>query len=169
MYAGSRFTAINQYVICEHVDDCFHPKLECGPMPNVMAAQPNIGGALCESSVMPFLLPRRKVSLTPSTIQCRAVTKLKLAGVPKTTGPISAASRPKFTVLWEHVEQVLLLNKFFSDCRYMPSLQRYSRTKLWDGAEMAILATFLGPAFAASRVQQVSDVHSKFALGPHHV
>jgi len=26
------------------------------------------------------------------------------------------------------------------------------------------LATFLGPVFAASRVQQVSDLHSKFAL-----
>jgi len=25
-------------------------KLECGPMPNMMAAQPNIGGAVCESS-----------------------------------------------------------------------------------------------------------------------
>jgi len=24
-----------------------HPQLECGPTPNVMAAQPNIGGALC--------------------------------------------------------------------------------------------------------------------------
>jgi len=34
-------------------------------MPNVMAAQPNIGGALCESSVIPFLVPRRKVWLTP--------------------------------------------------------------------------------------------------------
>ena len=37
---------------------------------------------------------------------CRAVTHakmrkpLKLAGVPQTTGPISAASGPKFTVLW---------------------------------------------------------------------
>jgi len=31
------------------------------------------------------------------------------------------------------------------------------------------LATFLGPAFAASRVQHLSDLHSKFALGPHHV
>jgi len=27
-------------------------ELECGPMPNVMAAQPNIGGALCESCVI---------------------------------------------------------------------------------------------------------------------
>ena len=31
------------------------------------------------------------------------------------------------------------------------------------------LATFLGPAFAASRVQHLSDLHSKFALGPRHV
>jgi len=35
-------------------------------MPNVMAAQPNIGGALCESSIIPFLVPRRKVWLTPA-------------------------------------------------------------------------------------------------------
>jgi len=41
-------------------------KLECGPMPNVMAAQPNVGGAVCESSVIPFLVPRRKVWMTPA-------------------------------------------------------------------------------------------------------
>jgi len=35
-------------------------------MPNVMAAQPNIGGGLCESSVIPFLVLRRKVWLTPA-------------------------------------------------------------------------------------------------------
>ena len=35
-------------------------------MPNVMAAQPNIGGALCESSVIPFLVPRRKLLPTPT-------------------------------------------------------------------------------------------------------
>ena len=38
---------------------------------------------------------------------------LKFAGVPQTTGPISAISRPKFTILWEHLEEILLLNKFF--------------------------------------------------------
>ena len=41
-------------------------QLECGPMPNVMAALPNIGGALYGSSVIPFLVPRRKVWLTPA-------------------------------------------------------------------------------------------------------
>jgi len=35
-------------------------------MPNVMAALPNIGGALCESSVISFLVPCRKVWLTPT-------------------------------------------------------------------------------------------------------
>jgi len=33
-------------------------------MPSVMAAQPNIGGALCESFVIPFLVPCHKVWLT---------------------------------------------------------------------------------------------------------
>jgi len=41
-------------------------KPECRPMPNVMAAQPNIGGALCESSLIPFFVPRRKVLMTPA-------------------------------------------------------------------------------------------------------
>jgi len=45
---------------------------------------------------------------------------LKFAGVPQTRQQISAVSRPKFTILSGHVEEVLLFNKFFSDCRYMP-------------------------------------------------
>jgi len=36
---------------------------------------------------------------------------------------------------------------------------------LCHGAQMAIFDDFLGPAFAASRVQHLSDLHSKFALG----
>jgi len=38
---------------------------------------------------------------------------LKFAGVPQTNETISATSRPKFTILCEHVEEILLLNKFF--------------------------------------------------------
>ena len=37
-------------------------KVECGTMPNVVAAQPNIRGTVCESSVIPFLVRRRKVA-----------------------------------------------------------------------------------------------------------
>ena len=56
-------------------------ELECGPMPNVMAALPNTGGALCKSSVIPFLVRRRKVRLTPA------------AGVP---------SKSRVLVYWQH-------------------------------------------------------------------
>ena len=50
-------------------------ELEMWPMPNVMAALPNIDGALCESSTIPFLVPRCKVWLTPASgLECRAVS-----------------------------------------------------------------------------------------------
>jgi len=57
--------------------------------------------------------------LTPNTrVPCSNAAKtrnpLKFAGVSQTTGPISTASGPKFTILWEHVEEILLLNRFFS-------------------------------------------------------
>jgi len=32
-----------------------------------------------------------------------------------------------------------------------------------------LFGDFLGPAFRASRAQHISDMHSKFALGPHNV
>jgi len=50
----------------QRVNVWVHLELECGPMPNVMATLPNIGGTVCESSVIPFLVPRRKVWLTPA-------------------------------------------------------------------------------------------------------
>jgi len=37
-------------------------------MPNVMAAQPNIDGAVCKSSLILFLVPRRKVWLTAAAL-----------------------------------------------------------------------------------------------------
>ena len=39
---------------------------------------------------------------------------LKFVGVPQTPETISADSKPKFTIFWGHVEEILLLNKFFS-------------------------------------------------------
>jgi len=58
------------------------------------------------------------VWLTPTTkVPCSNTAKkrnpLKLAGVPQTNETISAASGPKFTILWGHVEEILLLNNFF--------------------------------------------------------
>ena len=78
-------------------------------MPNVMAALSNIGGALCSM---------RKVWLTPTTrVLCSNAVKtrkpLKFARLPQTRQQISAVSRRKFTILSGHVDEVLLLNKFF--------------------------------------------------------
>jgi len=83
----------------------------------------------------------------PCSNAAKARNPLKFAGVPQTTGSILAARGPKFTILWEHVEKISLLNKFFSDCRYVPYLRRYSRTKLFDGAQMAIFDDFFRPVF----------------------
>jgi len=72
--------------------------------------------------------------------------------VPQTPEPISAVSGPKFTILSGHVE-VLLLNKFFPDCRYMPQLRRYGPTKLCNGAEMVIFCVLYLQQAASSAFQ----------------
>jgi len=82
-------------------------------MPNVMVALPNIGGTLCST-------PQSLADAHYFTVCSNAAKTqkpLKFAGVPQTGKLISAASRPKFTILRGHVEDILLLNKFFSDCR----------------------------------------------------
>ena len=84
---------------------------------------------------------------------------LKFAGVPQTRQPISAASGPKFTILWEHMEEILYLTSFFSDCPFMPQLWRYS----WHTCVMVhrwrFFASFLHPVFSVCRMQHISDMH----------
>ena len=108
-------------------------------MPNVMAALPNIDVPSVQ---------RRKLWLTPTTRvptsnAVKTPNPLKFAGVPQTNETISAAGRPKFTVLWGHVEEILLLNKFFPIVDTCLSCKD-SRTKLCDGAQMAIFGDFFG-------------------------
>ena len=43
----------------------------------------------------------------------KTLNPLKLAGVPQNNETISAASGLKLAILWGHVEEILLLNKFF--------------------------------------------------------
>ena len=92
-------------------------ELEYRPMPNMMVALPNTGGTFCST-------PQSLADADYTWLPCSKVAKtrkpLKLARVPQTIGPISAASRPKFTILWGRLEEILLLDKFFSDCRYVP-------------------------------------------------
>jgi len=107
-------------------------------MPNVMATLPNICGALCST---PQSLAHAHYYMPCNAAKTR--NQLKFAGVTQTGQPISAVSRPKFAIFLGHVKEILLLNKLFSDCRYVPYLRRHHPSKLCDGAQMAIfLATF---------------------------
>ena len=55
------------------------------------------------------------------------------------------------------------LTSFFSDCRYVPP-------SCEDTAQQSCaIMRIVRPVFSASCVQYISDLHSKFALGPHHV
>ena len=78
-------------------------------MPNVMVTPPNIGGALCST---PQSLADAHYYM-PCCNAAKTRKPLKLPGVPQTPETISAASGPKFTILWAQVEEILLLNKFF--------------------------------------------------------
>ena len=99
-------------------------------MPNVMAALPNIRGALCSTpqSVAHALLD------LPCSNAAKTRKPSKLAGVPQSTGSISAASRPKFTIFWGHLEEILLLNKYFPIVDTCPSCEDIARQS-WNSGQ----------------------------------
>jgi len=78
-------------------------------MPNVMAALPNTGGAFCST---PQNLADAHFYM-PCSNAAKTRKPLKVAALPQTPETILAASGPKFTILWVHVEEILQLNKFF--------------------------------------------------------
>jgi len=117
---------------------------------------------------------RRKVSLTPTTrVPCSNAAKtrnpLKFVGVPQIRQQISAASRPKFTILWGHVEEILLLNKFLPIVDICLSCEDIARQICGMVPRWRLFGDFLRAVFSASRAQHVSDLHSKFTLRLHHV
>ena len=127
--------------------------LRCGGQPNIDFVENLLLFAtvkeFCKSTKIDKIIAMVRVALffdSRCWVLCSntAMTRntLKFAGVPQTNEMISATSGPKFTILWGHVEEILRLNKFFSDCRHMPYLRRYSPTKLCDGAQMAIFGDF---------------------------
>jgi len=69
----------------------------------------NVGGALCST---PQSLADAHYYM-PCSNAVKTRKPLKVAGVPQTPETILVASGPKFTILWVHVEEILLLNKFF--------------------------------------------------------
>ena len=137
-------------------------------MPNGMAAMSNICGTLCS---MPQSLADVVTSTTrlPCSNAAKMQNPLKFAGVPQTRQQISAASRPSAPYcedMWERHCYFLLI---VATCLSCEDIDRQSCAMVSRWHQMANFWRFLGPVFPASRVQHISDLHSKFALGPHHV
>ena len=128
-------------------------------MRDVMVALPNIGGALCST---PQSLADAHYQM-PCSDAAKTRKLLKFAGVPQTTGSISAASLPKFTILCGYVEDVLLLNRFFPIVDMCLNCEDIARHSCAMVHRWRFLASFLRPVFPASRLQHISDLHSKFA------
>ena len=105
----------------------------------------------------------------PCSNAAKTPKPLKVAGVPQTPETISAAIGPKFTILWAHVEEILLLNKFFSIVDTCLSCEDIAQQSCGMVPRWRFFASFLHPVFSASYVQHISDLHSKFAVRPHHV
>jgi len=63
------------------------------------------------------------------------------------------------------VEEILLFNKFFR-LSIHASVVKIQPDKV---LRQCLDGKFLRPVFSASRVQHISDLHSKFALRRHHV
>jgi len=101
-------------------------------------------------------------------LECRA-NPLKFAGVPQTRQEISAASRPKFTILQGHVEEILLLKSFFPIVDTCLSCEDIARQSCRMVPRWRLFGDFLRAVFSAGRAQHVSDLHSKFTLKPHRV
>ena len=134
-------------------------------MPNVTVALPNIGGALCST-------PQRLADARywmPCSNAAKTRNRLKFAGVPQTTGwsqPLEGRSSPYCKDMWR---RYCCLTSFFPIVDTCLSCEDIARQICAMVPRWRFLATFLRPAFPASRVQQFSDLHLKFALRPHHV
>ena len=116
---------------------------------------------------------RRKVSLTPTTGVPRSNAAkmrnpLKFAGVPQTPNrsqTLVGRSSPYYQDMWRWY--CCLLTIFPIVDMYL-SCEDIARQSCGVVPRWRLFVDFLRPAFLASRVQHVSDLHPKFALRPHH-
>ena len=117
---------------------------------------------------------RRKVWRTPAT-RCRAVTLprrktpwnlQRCLKLPDGSQPLVGRSSPYSGNMWRTYR---CLTSFFPIVNTCLSCEDIARQSCAMVPRWRFLATFLRPAFLPSRVQQVSDLHLKFALKPHHV
>ena len=93
---------------------------------------------------------------------------LKFAGVPKLTKgsqPLLGRSSPYCKDIWGRY-CCLAGFPIIDMCLSCEDIARQNCTMV---RRWRFFASFLRPVFPASRVQHISDLHSKFALGPRHV
>ena len=137
-------------------------KLECGPMPNVMAALPTTGGALCSTPQFGWrpLLSCRAVTLP------RRETRWNLQGCPKLANrsqPLVGRSSPYYEDMWRRYR---CLTSFFFRLLIHALTAKIQPDKVVRRCQNGY---FWRPVFAASRMPHISDLHSKFAQRPRHV
>ena len=117
-------------------------------MPNVMVALPNTRGALCST---PQSLTDAHYYM-PCSNAAKTWKPLKVAGVLQTPETISAASGPKFTILWAHAEEILLPNKFFPIVDTCLSCEDIARRSSGMVPRWRFFASYLRPVFSASHM-----------------
>ena len=127
----------------------------------------------CRTYVVP-LFNATKFGWCP-LLECRAVmlprreTSWNLQGclkLPDRSQPLVGRSSP---YCGGHVEDILLLNKFFPIADTCLSCEDIARQICAMVPRWRFFYNILRPVFSASRVQHISDLHSKFALRPHDV
>ena len=113
-----------------------------------------------------------KFGWRPLQMPCRNAAKtrnqLKFAGYPKLVNrsqPLVGRSSPYCGDMWR---TYCCLTIFFR-LSILASCEDVARQSCVTVPRWRFLATVLCPVFSASCVQQVSDLHLKFALRPHHV
>ena len=134
-------------------------------MPNVMAALLNIGGALC--STPQSLADAQYWSAVSNDAKTR--NPLKFAGVPKLANrsqPLVGRSSP---YCGDMSRTYCCLTSFFPIVDMCLSCQDIARQICGRVRRWRFFASFFRPVFPASRVQHISDLHSKFAVRPHQV
>ena len=134
-------------------------------MPNVMAALPNTGGALCSTPQFGW---RPLVECCAVTLP-RRETRWNLLGCPnltKRSQPLVSRSSPYSKGMWGRYRCLTSFFPIVATCLNCEDIARQSCAIVY---RWRFFASFLRPVFPASRVQHISDLHSKFALRPHHV
>jgi len=105
-----------------------------------------------------------------SVLECRAVTlprrethwnQLGCPKLPDRSQPLLGWSSPYCEDIWRRY----CFFRIVDTCLSCEDMARQSCAML---PRWRFFGEFSGPAFPVSRVQHVSDLHSKFALGPHH-